>query len=376
MDYQAPFGSPDPDAPYVDRNSAAAIKGSAVPAKAVENPQRELVNLITLAGLDPSAAVLDQVARAVQSGKMNFGISSGSPNAIAVTFAPAPDEWSDLISMPMRILMTASPTGAAQLIPNGLAPKSIVKRGGGAIADKEWLPNDIVELMYDGTVVRMMGAQRVGLDAAGFQTYSANVTLTIMDLGKYTNLNQSCATVILPKASNCPSGSVIALHNTRAGVSNIVQSAAGDDITLGELGAGSGLTSFSMANQESVLLVAYPAQNNWVAVTGSTQMRFTPGFKSSLGGSPGTSGFKRTPDPSSPTGFIMEQWGFITAAAANTAQLVTLPAAFPNTLLHCVASSGNPGVAAGASNNGGSLSNVAVWAGASGAGIFWRAWGY
>ncbi|WP_327211996.1 hypothetical protein U8Q06_20915 [Rhizobium beringeri] len=53
MKYQAPFGSVDPNAPYVDRNTPGAVVGSKIPAAAVEDPQRELVNVILAAGLTP-----------------------------------------------------------------------------------------------------------------------------------------------------------------------------------------------------------------------------------------------------------------------------------------------------------------------------------
>ena len=46
MKYQAPFGSPDANAPYVDRNTPGAISGSRVPAAAIEDPQRELVQIL------------------------------------------------------------------------------------------------------------------------------------------------------------------------------------------------------------------------------------------------------------------------------------------------------------------------------------------
>ena len=66
MDYNAPYGSLDPDASYVDRSVANAQAGSKVPAKAVELPQREIVNVIEKAGLTPSNADTEQLWKALQ----------------------------------------------------------------------------------------------------------------------------------------------------------------------------------------------------------------------------------------------------------------------------------------------------------------------
>jgi hypothetical protein len=48
-------------------------------------------------------------------------------------------------------------------------------------------------------------------------------------------------------------------------------------------------------------------------------------FSSSLG----TNGYKKYPDPNSPTGYFIEQWGLATVAASGTTN-ITLPIAFPN----------------------------------------------
>lgn len=65
MKYIQPFGEADPDASYVDRNTPGAVAGSKVPAKAIEDPQRELVRILTDRGFVPDAADLGQVSRAI-----------------------------------------------------------------------------------------------------------------------------------------------------------------------------------------------------------------------------------------------------------------------------------------------------------------------
>lgn len=64
MKYNPPAGSQDPDAKYVT-GQPGKVRGSAVPAEAVEHPQREIVEVIKKAGLTPSADALNQLYEAI-----------------------------------------------------------------------------------------------------------------------------------------------------------------------------------------------------------------------------------------------------------------------------------------------------------------------
>lgn len=64
MRYNPPAGSQDPDAKYVTGQPGKA-RGSAVPAEAVEHPQREIVEVIKQAGLTPSGDDLTQLWQAL-----------------------------------------------------------------------------------------------------------------------------------------------------------------------------------------------------------------------------------------------------------------------------------------------------------------------
>ena len=65
MKYTPPAGSQDPDAKYVT-GQPGKVRGSAVPAEAVEHPQREIVEVIRQAGLEPSGDDLGQLWKALQ----------------------------------------------------------------------------------------------------------------------------------------------------------------------------------------------------------------------------------------------------------------------------------------------------------------------
>ena len=66
MKYTQPPGTPD-DSPYVDFNPVTGVEGSVVPAAAIEAVQREIVNVITQAGLTPSGTDLTQLYEAIQA---------------------------------------------------------------------------------------------------------------------------------------------------------------------------------------------------------------------------------------------------------------------------------------------------------------------
>ena len=65
MKYVPPLGATDPNASYQDGNPEAGILGSIVPAAAIERPQREIMHVITQAGLEPSGEMLTQLYNAI-----------------------------------------------------------------------------------------------------------------------------------------------------------------------------------------------------------------------------------------------------------------------------------------------------------------------
>lgn len=83
MKYIQPVGGAV-DAPYVDANPGSGIEGSAVPAAAIEHPQREIENVIIGAGIAPAAGDLTQLRQAiskmtVQAGSVIYVAKSTPP---------------------------------------------------------------------------------------------------------------------------------------------------------------------------------------------------------------------------------------------------------------------------------------------------------
>lgn len=103
MKYNAPYGSIDPDAPYLDRNTPALQRGSVPPGAAIEQPQREIVDVIEKAGLvpDPTLQLWEALLR--------LGLTQGNRNR----------RWMAVISMTTTAPPGAPVDGDTYLIPLG-----------------------------------------------------------------------------------------------------------------------------------------------------------------------------------------------------------------------------------------------------------------
>ncbi|MDO3434319.1 hypothetical protein QWJ46_16690 [Rhizobium sp. CBN3] len=162
MKYNAPYGSVDPNAPYVDRDTPAAVTGSKVPAAALETTQRELVALIGAAGIVPSNTDLAQAAKAVQSGKINYAAAGGTANALSAALTLAPTAYT--VGLRVVLLIAAANTGAVTLNLNGLGAKAVTKIDGSALMANHLTPG-LVDLEYDGTKFLVMSAARPATQA-------------------------------------------------------------------------------------------------------------------------------------------------------------------------------------------------------------------
>ena len=82
MQYNQPLNETDPDASYVDGNPGLGIEGSIIPAAAVEDPQREIVNMLLKNQLTPSPGDKTQLARAQQADIVNFAVDTGAASTV------------------------------------------------------------------------------------------------------------------------------------------------------------------------------------------------------------------------------------------------------------------------------------------------------
>ncbi len=96
MKYQQPVGAAE-DAPYVDEDPATGQEGSAVPAAAIEHPQREILAVLAAAGIAPDEAQLDQLATAIIA-------LAGDPTTLLATS----NEWAQTQNAEPKTLVDAT----------------------------------------------------------------------------------------------------------------------------------------------------------------------------------------------------------------------------------------------------------------------------
>ncbi len=176
MEYQAPYGSTDPDASYVDRNSAAAVKGSAVPAAAIEDPQRELAALIIYGGLTPDEDDLTQVAKAIQSGALNYAIAGGTANALTATLNPVPEALAAGLCFLLKIVSTN--TGAVTMNLNGLGVTAVTRADGSPLQKADLPAGSIACFAWDGTSFQVQGLTTAYLPGRNITAYAVAGTYT------------------------------------------------------------------------------------------------------------------------------------------------------------------------------------------------------
>ncbi len=109
-------------ASYVDVNEQAGIDGSIVPAAAIEHPMREIVGVITDAGLTPSGDDLGQLSAAIRqrvnAGPIEIPVKAGYGGGYAPDDLDAVTYAKMLLGRPMKITnvlaaVETAPAGSA-----------------------------------------------------------------------------------------------------------------------------------------------------------------------------------------------------------------------------------------------------------------------
>jgi hypothetical protein len=151
--------------------------GSIPPAASIEYPQRELVNLITAAGLVPDNADLNQLARGIQSGKIIYGVDTGTTNAYATALTPPLLSYYDGLAIWM--LPANSNSGPSTVNINGLGARNIVRRGGGPLQAGD-MPAQYKSLLTYNVLHGNFELYGTGFTIGGFMPIlTANTTLYV-----------------------------------------------------------------------------------------------------------------------------------------------------------------------------------------------------
>jgi hypothetical protein len=156
MKYQPPYGIADPDASYINGNPASGIEGSIPPAAAIEQPMREIVNVITASQFTPSDGDLAQLLRSIRRQFLNFCIDTGTLNSLVVTLNPPLEQYWQ--GMPLHVLIGITNTAACVINVNGLGNRAIKRPDGSDLHAGDMTAGMIANLLDTGTVYQLQNA--------------------------------------------------------------------------------------------------------------------------------------------------------------------------------------------------------------------------
>jgi hypothetical protein len=155
MQYIQPFGAAT-GAPYVNGNPATGVSGSIPPAAAIENTQREIVNLITDAALTPDNANLHQLSQGVQSGKLNSADdTSGTANIVNLSLTPALASYNKGLVVVAKI--ANANTGPTTLNVNGVGATAVLRPDGTPLLPSDLSAGSMAFFVYNGTNWQLIG---------------------------------------------------------------------------------------------------------------------------------------------------------------------------------------------------------------------------
>ena len=157
MQYNAPYGVADPNAPYVNGNPSVGVQGSIPPAASIEYPQREIVQAINDALLaNPTNSDLTQLSAAIRWMRPQYLVDQGVANAVVIQPNPAPPIW----MLPFTFVIQMAATNTAAICTCTIAGIS----GGVPFVNEAGNPLGIGDLnggsayicTYDGSEVRVL----------------------------------------------------------------------------------------------------------------------------------------------------------------------------------------------------------------------------
>lgn len=171
---------------FKDGNLALGISPTDFNAAFFNDLQEEPLSIIEIAGIAPAAGQRDQMAKAIQTGKLFSATAAGTADAITATFTPGVGMLVNGMALFVRAAAAnATPTPTFTPASGTIAPKAIVKGANAALAAGDiagaghWL-----EFQYDATLDKWVlknpatGVSTV-VAATGFRNKIINGGMTV-----------------------------------------------------------------------------------------------------------------------------------------------------------------------------------------------------
>lgn len=261
MLYNKPFDATDPNAGYVNGNPSTSTPGSIPCAEGLEYPQREIVNVITGAGLTPSNGDLTQLLKAVQAiaagatpnvpsvSLVHSGPdTSGTANAIVIsTVTPAVTALADY--QIYEVIPANSVTGGCTLEIASFSALPLQRQNGSAFVAGDaqaGVPFLVVKL---GSAFRRLGSAPSDYASSGSSAANTVIQNNLI-AGSYPNQYPTAGTYTL----NVASGQVFVVEECRGGGGG--GGGANSQSTAGTGGGGGGRSiKLGRATQATVLQI-------------------------------------------------------------------------------------------------------------------------
>jgi hypothetical protein len=246
MQYVPPLGSSDPNAPYIEGNPAAGIRGSYPTAAGYEGTMREIVNAISGAGLTPDGSDLTQLHEAIQTminarapiaSLIHYGVDSGGINSLVVDVSPDIDSYQP--GLTLFLIPNSTNTGATTVNSNELGAKTVRQSNGlNGLQPGDIVGGKLAVMTYDGTYFRLIFSAATlaesSLVHAGVAGGSANA-ITAIVAPSITAYTQGMLFAVEFTATNNAAASA---NFNALGTKNIYDNTTGAALVGGECVAG------------------------------------------------------------------------------------------------------------------------------------------
>ncbi|WP_024617645.1 gp53-like domain-containing protein [Pseudomonas kilonensis] len=174
---------------------------------------------------------------------------------------------------------------------------------------------------------------RSGMQYGGFDVYNTGATLTLSNVGGVVSFASNTPVAArLPATAEIIHAATVKIVNAGSGIVT-VSTASAVDVLCASNGAQGTITIGLGETAEFIKL-----NNQWRLIGGTVALKYSAMSTSSLQ----PNGWKRTPDTTSPTGYVIEQWGVSSSGADANGVLVTFPMSFPNAVRNIVVTDGGP----------------------------------
>ncbi|WP_035198399.1 hypothetical protein [Agrobacterium tumefaciens] len=133
-------------------------------------------NMLLQSGITPDVDKLLDLARAIQTGKVNYAVAAGTANARTATLSPVPTSYIDGMGVTLRIAATNS--AAATLNLNGLGAIPITLVSGSALTGGE-IPAMAEFVIFNNTAMLVNPKPSVVTGIGGYQNIEAATNTTL-----------------------------------------------------------------------------------------------------------------------------------------------------------------------------------------------------